>query len=141
MVFLYFEATVEDLLVVGPSNKTETRLGYFTMYGDGAADARPLADLYKTDGREVARAIDLDAKFAEKPPTAGLWEGQTDEGELGASYETIDAILRPLVEEGLSVEETAERTGASVERVERFEQMMEQSEHKRARPPYPSVRR
>lgn len=141
MVFEYMEANVNDLLVLGTSNKSELLLGYFTKYGDGGVDLRPMADLYKTEMRTDARELDIDETFVEKSPTAELWEGQTDEGELGASYETVDAVLKALVEAERSVEETAERTGVSVEEVRRFQQMRQRSEHKRSPPPFPELPR
>ncbi|AGN00843.1 NAD synthetase [Salinarchaeum sp. Harcht-Bsk1] len=141
MVFLYLEANVNGLLVLGPSNKSEILLGYFTKYGDGAADLRPMADLYKTEVRQVARALDLDETFVRKAPTAGLWEGQTDEGELGAAYETIDTVLKSLVEADESIEAAAERAGVGVEQAERFRRMMEDSEHKRTQPAAPELPR
>ncbi|MEF8812828.1 MAG: NAD+ synthase [Halovenus sp.] len=141
MVFEYLEANVNDLLVLGPSNKSELLLGYFTKYGDGGVDLRPMADLYKTEIRAVARELDVDEKFVQKTPTAALWEDQTDEGELGASYETIDAVLKALVEKDRSVEETAERTGVSDEEVRRFQRMQQRSAHKRSPPPFPELRR
>jgi NAD+ synthase len=140
MCLLYAEANERDGLVVGTSNKSELALGYFTKYGDGAADVRPFADAYKTELYELARHVGLDETFVEKTPTAELWEGQTDEGELGASYEAIDTILKRLVEDGSSVAETAAETNTPVERVERFATMHHASEHKRTSPPYPDLR-
>ncbi|MFB6122172.1 MAG: NAD+ synthase [Haloferacaceae archaeon] len=141
MCLLYAEANERDGLVVGPSNKSEYALGYFTKFGDGAADVRPFADVYKTELYELARHVGLDEKFVEKPPSAELWEGQTDEGELGASYETVDAILRALLEKGRSVAEAAAATGTPVEEVERFAAMHRESRHKRESPPHPDVPR
>jgi NAD+ synthase len=141
MVFEYMEANVNDLLVLGTTNKSELLLGYFTKYGDGGVDLRPMADLYKTEVRDIARALEIDKTFIKKTPTAELWEGQTDEGELGTSYETIDAVLKELVEAERSVEETAGRTGLSVEEVRRFQQMRQRSEHKRSPPPFPELPR
>ncbi|WP_423751452.1 NAD+ synthase [Salinirarus marinus] len=141
MCLLYAEANERGGLVVGPSNKSEYQLGYFTKFGDGAADVRPFADIYKTELYELARHTGLDEKFVEKAPSAELWEGQTDEGELGASYETIDAILKALLEEGRSVAETAAATATPVGEVERFAAMHRESQHKRELPPYPDVPR
>ena len=141
MVFQYLEANANDLLVLGNSNKSEVLLGYFTKYGDEAADVRPMADLYKTEVREVARRLDVDEKFLRKAPTAELWEGQTDEGELGAPYETIDAVLKSLVEAGRPIEEAAERAGVSVDDAERFRRMVDRTEHKRSPPPFPELPR
>ena len=139
MVLMYAEANVDDLLVLGTGNRTEALIGYFTKYGDGAVDVLPIGDLYKEEVRAVAREVGVAEDIVEKTPTAGLWEGQTDEGELGAPYPVIDEILRCLVDEELSVEATAERTGHDAELVERFRGMYERSAHKRAMPPAPGV--
>lgn len=134
-VYLYLAANRQDLLVLGTTNRSEYLLGYYTKYGDGAADLRVLADHYKTEVCDVARALDLD-RFAAKTPSAELWEGQTDEGELGASYDTIDPILRSLAD-GRSPAETARLVDVDEELVRRFAAMMAATEHKRAPPPTP----
>jgi NAD+ synthase len=135
-VYCYLAANRHDLLVLGTTNRSEYLLGYFTKYGDGAADVRVLADHYKTEVSDLARALDLDA-FAAKPPSAELWPGQTDEGELGAAYETIDPVLRSLVDEGRSVAETARLVDADEATVRRFAEMVAATEHKRSPPPTP----
>lgn len=140
MIYEYMDANENNLLVLGAGNKTEIKIGYFTKYGDGAVDVRPIADLYKTEVKELAEYIGLDRKFIEKQPTAGLWEGQTDEGELGATYSTIDTIMEKILERGLSVEEISEETGIEEEKVKRFKEMYEKSGHKRKEPPYPELR-
>ncbi|MFB6174815.1 MAG: NAD+ synthase [Candidatus Nanohalobium sp.] len=131
MAYLYSFANEENMLVLGTGNRTEYLLGYFTKYGDGATDIAPLLDLYKTEVRELARQIGLDRKFIEKEPTAGLWEGQTDENELGASYEQIDVVLKKLVDMEESVEEIARSEGLEKEKIEDLEEMYRASEHKR----------
>ncbi|XGI83077.1 NAD+ synthase [Halorutilales archaeon Cl-col2-1] len=141
MVFEYLEANQRNLLVLGTGNRTELLIGYFTKYGDGAVDILPLGGLYKSEVRDVARHLGIDEQFVEKTPTAGLWEGQTDESELGATYDTIDDVLRCLVDRGLSVGETADEVDVDVETVERFEKMYETSVHKRSPPPYPGFGR
>ncbi|MFB6101305.1 MAG: NAD+ synthase [Haloplanus sp.] len=138
-VYLYLAANRNDLLVLGATNRSEHLLGYYTKYGDGAADVRVLADHYKTEVYDIARALGLDA-FAEKTPSAELWEGQTDAGELGATYATIDPILRSLVDDGRSVAETARRVDADEATVRRFASMIDDSEHKRSAPPTPGRR-
>lgn len=140
MVYEYMEANENNLMVLGAGNKTEMNIGYFTKYGDGAVDVIPMGDLYKTEVKELAEFIGLDRKFIEKTPTAGLWGEQTDAGELGATYFTIDAILESLLEEDMSVEDIVEETGIERETVERFHEMHLKSEHKRQRPPYPDLR-
>ncbi|MFC7166655.1 NAD+ synthase [Halospeciosus flavus] len=140
MVLLYEAANERDLLVVGPDNRSEYLLGYFTKYGDGAADVAPLGDLYKTEVYDLAREVGLPEKYVEKTPTAELWEGQTDEGEIGAPYEDVDPVLKAYVEDGLDVTATIERTGVESETVERLVDMYEGSTHKRERPPTPGLR-
>jgi len=96
MVVLYYHANIHDYLVCGTGNKTEIMLGYFTKYGDGACDILPLGDLHKSEVRELARALDIPQGIIEKVPTAGLWPGQTDEGEIGFTYEEMDQALKDI---------------------------------------------
>jgi NAD+ synthase len=140
MVYEYMDANENDLLVLGAGNKTEIKIGYFTKHGDGAVDVRPIADLYKTEVKELAEHIGLDQKFIEKQPTAGLWEGQTDEGELGATYSKIDTIMKHIIEKDLDIAEISDKTGIEESEVERFKQLYEKSKHKRQQPPSPSLR-
>jgi len=135
MVFLYLAANRTDRLVVGPDNRSEHLLGYFTKFGDGAVDLRPLGDLYKTEVYELARHLGVDERFVEKTPTAELWPGQTDEAEIGAPYEEIDPFLRAYVDEGAHAEAAAEATGVDGDTAERLATLVDGSEHKRARPP------
>ena len=105
MILLYDQAKKRNALVVGTENKTEHLLGYFTRFGDEASDIEPLRNLYKTQIRELARKLGLPEQIITKSPTAGLWEGQTDEGEFGFTYKEADEILALLVNEKKSVEE------------------------------------
>ncbi|MEF8809067.1 NAD+ synthase [Natronomonas sp.] len=139
MVFLYLEANVHDGLVVGPDNRSEYLLGYFTKFGDGAADVRPLGDLYKTEVYDLAEHVGVDEKFIEKTPTAELWAGQTDEGEIGAKYESIDAFLRAYVDADEGVEEAADSAGVDGETAERLADLVDGSGHKRDVPPTASM--
>lgn len=93
MTALYDLSSAERALVVGTSNKTEILLGYSTLWGDMAAALQPLGDLYKTEVRELARHLGVPAPILGKPPSADLWEGQTDEGELGFTYADADRVL------------------------------------------------
>ncbi len=93
MSVLYHHARMMDLLVMGTGNKSELLMGYFTKFGDGGADFLPIGDLYKTEVRELARKVGIPPRIIEKTPSAGLWPGQTDEGEMGISYEELDRIL------------------------------------------------
>ncbi len=99
MIVLYDQSEAFKGLAVGTSNKTELLLGYGTLFGDMASALNPLGDLYKTQLRQLARALGVPSSVIEKPPTADLWAGQTDEGELGVSYEMADQILYMLVDE------------------------------------------
>lgn len=93
MAILYYYAATKGGLVVGTADKSELQLGYFTKYGDGGADIFPIADLYKTEVRRIARYMKIPQYIIEKRSSARLWKGQTAEGEIGVSYETIDKIL------------------------------------------------
>ncbi|MDY6779417.1 MAG: NAD(+) synthase, partial [Halobacteria archaeon] len=136
----YYRANSDRGIVVGTGNRSEVLLGYYTKYGDGGVDILPIGELYKTEVRDVARYLNVSERIIEKPPTAGLWEGQTDEEELGASYETIDRVLQYLVDEGMSVEGVAEKTSVDVSKVEDLKRTYERSEHKRKMPPSPDLR-
>jgi len=134
MIVLYHYANSEWRLVVGTSNKSELLLGYFTKFGDGGADLEPIGDLYKTEVWELARRLDLPEKIVKKVPTAGLWRGQTDEGEIGITYSRLDAILLG-IELGLARDEVAGRAETSVKEVDRIAGMVRLSSHKRKSPP------
>ncbi len=105
MIVLYDQSEAFKGLVVGTGNKTEILLGYSTLYGDAACALNPLGDLYKTQVRQLSRAMDLPAPIIEKAPSADLWSGQTDEGELGFSYDEVDRLLFLLVDQRYSPEE------------------------------------
>ncbi|GAD53216.1 NAD synthetase [Halarchaeum acidiphilum MH1-52-1] len=140
MVRLYASANERGMLVLGPDNRSEHLLGYFTKGGDGVVDVAPLRGLYKTEVVALARHLDLDERFVEKEPTAGLWEGQTDRAELGAPYGEIDPVLRCLVDDGLDVEATAARVEAGRETVARLAELHAESAHKRRPAPTPGLR-
>ncbi len=108
MIILYDQSMAWNGLVVGTSNKTEALLGYTTLYGDSAAALQPIEDLYKTQVRQLSRGLNLPASILEKPPSADLWIGQTDEDELGYTYEQVDKVLYLLVEGRYTVDEAAE---------------------------------
>ncbi len=93
MVLLFDLAKKEKALVLGTENKSEYLLGYFTRFGDSAADLEPIKNLYKTQVKALAVYLGVPKKIIDKPPTAGLWPNQTDEGELGFSYKEADKIL------------------------------------------------
>ncbi|HEV2339795.1 MAG TPA: NAD+ synthase [Patescibacteria group bacterium] len=103
MIFLYDFARSHNALVIGTENKSEYYLGYFTRFGDEASDVEPIRNLYKTQVWEMGRALKIPEKIIQKAPTAGLWENQTDAGELGFSYNDADKILYYALEKKLPV--------------------------------------
>jgi NAD+ synthase len=139
MTVEYAIARERHRLVAGTGNKSELLLGYFTKYGDGGVDVLPLGDLYKTDVRALSAELALPAAIRERPPTAGLWEGQTDEEELGISYDDLDQILYG-IEQLRSEEEIARLTGFPLEKVRSVAARVLQFRHKRRLPPVPKVR-
>ena len=102
MINIYDQSAEFPGLVVGTGNKTETLLGYSTLHGDGAFDFNPLADLYKAQVRQLAAELGIPQVIINKPPSADLWVGQTDEGELGYTYDDMDRLLFALIEEHLN---------------------------------------
>lgn len=102
MILVYDLAKKHNALVCGTENKSEHYLGYFTRFGDAASDIEPIASLYKTEVRELATQLQLPPQFLSKQPSAGLWDNQTDEQELGFTYEQADAVLRKLIDEKVS---------------------------------------
>lgn len=139
MTVLYFEANTTSRLVLGTGNRTELLLGYFTKFGDGGVDMLPIGDLYKTEVRELGRHLGVPDRIIEKPPTAGLWAGQTDESELGAPYPAIDALLSRLIDDGDSPESVATSLGCDADLVDRFDEQVAASRHKRTSPPTPGT--
>ncbi len=134
MTILYWHANQMSLLVLGTGNKTEIMLGYSTKYGDAAADILPLAGLYKKDVRALAERLGVPSSIREKKPTAGLWPGQTDEGEMGISYQDADGILEGL-ERGRSKEDLIESFGSA--KVNLVAERIRKSQHKRELPAQP----
>jgi NAD+ synthase len=130
MTILYHHARKGNLLVVGTGNKSELLTGYFTKFGDGASDLNPLGDLYKTQVRALAKAVGVPARIIGKPPTAALWEGQTDEGELGISYDLLDGILLG-IELGMGDGAVADAAGAPLREVVRIRALNARTVHKR----------
>lgn len=108
MIVLYDQSEVFRGLVIGTSNKTEILLGYTTMWGDMASALNPIGDLYKTQLRQLGAALQLPKPVLEKPPSADLWVGQTDEGEMGLTYAEVDRLLFLLVDERYTPEDCVE---------------------------------
>lgn len=123
MLTLYYYANLHRYLVLGTSNRSELAVGYFTKYGDGGSDLMPLGSLLKRDVRALARLLGVPEVVIEKPPSGGLWVGQTDEGEMGITYETLDRVLEAL--------EAGDVSGVEPGDVARVRRMMSASEHKR----------
>jgi NAD+ synthase len=134
MTVLYDQSAAFEGLVIGTGNKTEILLGYTTLYGDSACALNPLGDLYKTQVRQLARAISIPDEIIEKPPSADLWEGQTDEGELGFTYEEVDRLLVHLVDGRYSKEDCI-GLGFAPDFVERVMRMVQRNHFKRVLPP------
>lgn len=123
MSTLYYFANRLHYLVAGTSNRSEIAVGYSTKYGDGGVDIQPLGSLLKGQVRELARHLQIPDRIIEKPPSAGLWKGQTDEGEMGLTYEELDRYLA---------------SGEANDEVRRrVEGLARASTHKRATPPVP----
>ena len=128
MAALYYHANLYNYLVIGSSNRSELAVGYFTKFGDGAADILPLGGLLKRQVRELARELGVPQTIIEKPPSGGLWPGQTDEGEMGITYDEIDQVLQAL--------DTGQAHRVPAEALATVQRMMEHSAHKRAMPPF-----
>lgn len=134
MIVLYDQSEAFNGLVVGTGNKTEILLGYTTLYGDSANAINPLGDLYKTQARQLARAMDLPEAIVEKAPSADLWIGQTDEGELGFTYAEVDKLLYLLVDQRYNPEDCVE-AGFSEGFVKTVVKRVRQNHFKRILPP------
>jgi NAD+ synthase len=134
MAVLFDLSARERALVLGTSNKTELLLGYGTWYGDMASSLNPIGDLYKTQVWHLARHLGLPESVVTKAPSADLWQGQTDEAEMGLTYAEADAILYLLVDERCTMEETASAAGVPLDRVAKVLRMIEGSQFKRRLP-------
>lgn len=124
MVSLYYESNRLNRLVVGTGNRTELELGFFTKYGDGGVDLLPIGGLVKRQIRGLAIYLGIPEGIIKKVPSPGLWPGQTDEGELGASYDQLDDLISGKTPQGLSKEE-----------IRKFKKRMATNAHKRKLPP------
>src|ERR687895_584021 len=138
MIVLYDRSAAFDALVAGTSNKTEALLGYGTLHGDMAAAFAPIGDLYKTQLRAVGRHLGVPEEILSKPPTADLWPGQTDEGELGATYDSLDRALYALVDRRWSMDRYV-AAGLDRSLVEWVARRVAQMEYKRQTPPVAKV--
>lgn len=138
MMVLYDRSVTWRGLVIGTGNKTETLIGYTTVYGDSACAMAPIADLYKTQVRQLSVAMGVPDAIVRKAPSADLWPGQTDESEVGFSYATIDRILFRLVDRRRTIEEVV-ADGFERATVERVDRMVAGAEFKRQMPPIAKV--
>lgn len=134
MIVLYDQSVAWRGLVMGTSNKTEFLLGYSTIYGDSGVALHPIADLYKYQVRQLARAIGVPDVIVDKAPSADLWEGQTDESELGFSYDAADTVLYLLVDERYTVEQAAEASGHDLDFVRKIWERVKSNHYKRTMP-------
>ena len=123
MICLYYFASLKNYLVAGTGNKSEISVGYFTKYGDGGTDFLPLGDLFKSQVIEIAKKLSLPEAIINKPPSAGLWPGQTDEGELKLTYEKLDQAILDITSNH------AKATPPDIR--SRVEELIKSSEHKR----------
>ena len=126
MTVLYYFANKLKFLVCGTGNKSEIMVGYFTKHGDGAADILPIGGLLKRQVRALAQELGIPKHIINKPPTAGLWPGQTDEAEMAISYPELDVILEQM--------ENKKKQILSKQKVDRVKKMIKRSEHKRQGP-------
>lgn len=134
MIILYDQSAAINGLVVGTGNKTEILLGYTTLYGDSACAINPIGDLYKTQVRQLAAAIGVPEVIINKPPSADLWDGQTDEKELGLTYENVDRLLYLLIELRYSLDDCVE-AGFDKAFIEDVITRIRQNHFKRIHPP------
>lgn len=138
MAVIFDQSKKENALVIGTSNKSELLVGYSTWYGDMACALMPIGDLYKTQVRSLAGYVGLPPQIISKPPSADLWTGQTDEGELGINYETLDQVLYLLADQRHSPAEAAAE-GFDPELVQRIERKIRTSQFKRVAPPVAKI--
>lgn len=134
MIVLYDQSEAFQGLAIGTGNKTEIMLGYTTLFGDAASALNPLGDLYKTQVRQLSRAMGVPEPIVQKPPSADLWVGQTDEGELGFTYEEVDKLLYLLIDQRFSPLECVE-AGFSQAFVDAVVKRVQRNQFKRSLPP------
>ncbi len=138
MTILYAYSYDKNLIVMGTSNKSELLTGYFTKFGDGGVDFMPLGDLYKTEIREFAKYLGVPERFIEKTPSARLYPNQTDENELGISYEKLDCVLMG-IEKDADDKSISEKCSTSIDEVKRIREMVRRNAHKRRTPIIPKI--
>ena len=124
MISLYYFASKMNYLVAGSGNKSELTIGYFTKYGDGGVDILPIGGLLKTQVRELAKELNIHQEIIDRPPTAGLWQGQTDESEMGITYENLDRAI-------LAIKSANYKKFTSSQIISKVKNMIKCSQHKR----------
>ena len=138
MTELYGAANELDARVVGTDNLSENKIGYFTKFGDGGVDSNPIEHIYKTQVWQLSRKVGVPEQIVNRAPTAGLWQGQTDEGEIGVTYKLLDQVLL-----GLSLEYSPNEVAGILKIDQTIVDMIikknTDSQHKREMPPYPKV--
>jgi NAD+ synthase len=139
MNILYYHAAINGYLVAGTSDKSEVEIGYYTKFGDGAADIMPIAGLYKTQVRALAKFLDLPPAIVEKKSSPRLWKNHLAEEELGLEYEMLDQILYLLVDRKARPKDAARRLGIPAKKVNKIKDMMEKNLHKRSPVPIPRL--
>ena len=137
MSIIYFYANQKKYLVSGTGNKSEILIGYFTKHGDGACDIEPIGDVYKTDVFKLSRYMGVPEDIIEKPPRAGLWNNQTDEAEIGMSYDLIDQILYQYCEKSKKDKEISEMLEIPVDDVDMIIDKINRNKHKSKVPESP----
>ena len=137
MSIIYFYANSKNYLVSGTGNKSEILIGYFTKHGDGACDIEPIGDLYKTDVYQLAKYLEIPQEIIDKPPRAGLWNNQTDEDEIGMTYELLDKILYRNLEKDIDAKSIADELDIEVDEVNNIINRVYRNKHKTKVPESP----
>ena len=131
---MYYYANSKNLLVLGSSDKSEFNIGYFTKFGDGAADILPIVSLYKIQVREIAKYLGVPDNIIKKKSSPNLWPNHIAESEIGVTYEEIDCVLYCLTDKKITINETVAQTQIKEETVQKIYQLYKKSEHKRITP-------
>ncbi|RBQ22994.1 putative NH(3)-dependent NAD(+) synthetase [Candidatus Methanobinarius endosymbioticus] len=140
MIILYYFANLRNCLVAGTGNRSELLIGYFTKHGDGACDFEPIGDIYKTQLKKLAKDWNIPDEIINKPPRAGLWTNQTDEDEIGLSYEVLDELLYLIVDKKLNNEDIldiSEKMKINSSEIDNIRKKIANNQHKLQCPPTP----
>ena len=137
MSIIYFYANSKNYLVSGTGNRSEILIGYFTKHGDGACDIEPIGDLFKTDVYQLAKFMEIPQEIIDKPPRAGLWNNQTDEDEIGMTYELLDKILYRFIEKGIDADSIADELDIEIDDVNDIINRVNRNKHKSKVPESP----